>query len=145
MRSRARTASAPIRVSPECGGRVARAHRAAASAAEAAEAGPAHPKEYAERLDFDYRVEGEAPWKPVRVFNDGVKTIVQMPAAMAQTEAPTLLVLRQEGGAFSDDETVLVNYRIQDDRYIVDAVFDKAILVAGVGKGQTRITIRRGK
>jgi type IV secretion system protein VirB9 len=64
---------------------------------------------------------------------------------MAQTEAPTLLVVRKEGGWLSDDETVIVNYRVQNDRYIVDAVFDKAILIAGVGSNQARVTITRGK
>lgn len=101
--------------------------------------------EYLGDLNFKYEVSGTAPWKPVRVFNDGVKTVIQMPAAMAQTEAPTLLVVRKEGGWFSGDETVMVNYRLQGDRYIVDTVFDKAILIAGVGRDQDRVTITRGK
>jgi len=96
-------------------------------------------------LSFAYDVTGSASWKPVRVYNDGVKTVIQMPAAMAQTEAPTLLVVRKEGGLFSDDETVMVNYRVHGDRYIVDTVFQKAILIAGVGKGQDRVTITREK
>ena len=43
-------------------------------------------------LHFDYEVKGSAAWKPVRVYNDGVKTVIQMPAKMNQTEAPALLV-----------------------------------------------------
>ena len=101
--------------------------------------------EYLGDLSFDYSVSGTASWKPVRVYNDGAKTIIQMPAAMVQTEAPTLLVIRKDGGLFTDDETVMVNYRVQGDRYIVDTVFDKAILIAGVGPGQDRVTIQRGK
>ena len=101
--------------------------------------------EYLGNLNFDYDVSGSTPWKPVRVYNDGSKTIIQMPATMAQTEAPTLLVLRKAGGWLSDDETLIVNYRVQNDRYIVDAVFDKAILIAGVGSNQSRVTITRGK
>jgi P-type conjugative transfer protein TrbG len=101
--------------------------------------------EYLGDLNFDYDLDGDAAWMPVRVFNDGSKTILQMPKAMAQTEAPTLLVLRKEGGLFTDDETVMVNYRVQGDRYIVDTVFDKAILIAGVGDGQDRVTITRRK
>jgi P-type conjugative transfer protein TrbG len=96
-------------------------------------------------LSFAYDIKGSAAWKPVRVYNDGVKTIIQMPAAMAQTEAPTLLVVRKDGGWFTDDETVMVNYRVHGDRYIVDTVFQKAILIAGVGRGQDRITITREK
>lgn len=101
--------------------------------------------EYLGDLNFAYSVDGSVAWKPVRVYNDGVKTIIQMPGAMAQTEAPTLLVVRKDGGLFTDDETVLVNYRIQGDRYIVDTIFDKAILIAGVGSGQDRVIITRGK
>ena len=101
--------------------------------------------EYLGDLSFAYYVAGSAPWKPVRVYNDGVKTIIQMPAALAHTEAPTLLVVRRDGGVFTEAETVMVNYRVQGDRYIVDSVFDKALLIAGVGSSQERVTITRGK
>ena len=94
-------------------------------------------QEYLGNLDFAYRISGSAPWKPVRVYNDGVKTIIQMPPKMSQTEAPSLLVL-------NGDEEVMVNYRLQGDRFIVDQLFDKAILIAGVGSKQTKITITRG-
>jgi type IV secretion system protein TrbG len=100
--------------------------------------------EYLGNLNFAYIVSGNAPWKPVRVFNDGVKTIIQMPETMAQTEAPTLLALREKSGLFADDEQVLVNYRVQSNRYIVDGLPDKVILVAGVGNDQDKITIERG-
>ena len=94
-------------------------------------------QEYLGNLDFAYRISGSAPWKPVRVYNDGSKTIIQMPPKMKQTEAPSLLVL-------NGDEEVMVNYRLQGDRFIVDQLFDKAILIAGVGSKQTKITITRG-
>jgi P-type conjugative transfer protein TrbG len=92
-----------------------------------------------EHLDFAYEIDGAAPWKPVRVYNDGLKTVIQMPRTLRQTEAPTLLVLgpgRQEQ---------LVNYRLQGERYIVDQVFDSAVLIAGVGREQTRVTLRRSR
>lgn len=101
--------------------------------------------EYLGDLNFSYSIAGSAAWKPIRVYNNGTKTVIQMPAAMANTEAPTLLVVRKDGGLFKDPETVMVNYRIQGDRYVVDNVFDKAIMIAGVGSGQDRVTITRGK
>lgn len=102
--------------------------------------------EYLGNLDFDYTIEGQAArWKPLRVYNDGVKTIIQMPATLSQHEAPILLVVRKDGGLFTDEESVQVNYRLQNDRFIVDSIFDKAILVAGVGSSQDRVTIRRGR
>ncbi len=103
--------------------------------------------EYLGNLDFAYEIEpnGSISWTPVRVFNDKQKTIIEMPDAMAQTEAPTLLVVRREGGLFEDDETVQVNYRVQGNRYIVDSVFDSAILIAGIGNNQDSVTIKRVK
>lgn len=103
--------------------------------------------EYMGNLSFNYDISAsdKIAWTPVRVYNDGRKTIIQMPKEMAQTEAPTLLVVRRDGGFFKDPETVLVNYRVQGDRYIVDSVFDKAIMIAGVGSNQDVVTIQRGK
>jgi len=110
-----------------------------AQAAKKAEGG----KEYLGNLDFGYRISGNAPFKPVRVYNDGVKTIIEMPKTFAQGEAPTLLVVRESGSVFKKDDEVMVNYRVQDGRYIVDTLFEKAVLVAGVGMGQRKITIER--
>lgn len=90
-------------------------------------------------------VQGTAAWKPVRIYNDGIKTIIQMPSIMQQLEAPTLLIVRHEGGLFSDEELVLVNYRVQSNRYIVDSVFDKAVMIIGVGDSQDRVTIIRSQ
>jgi len=98
---------------------------------------------YLSNLDFNYSVEGNADWKPVRVYNDGQKTVIEMPKAMTQTEAPALLLLSREGWLFRDEETAIVNYRLQGERYIVDTLFDKAILVSGISGNQSRVTIRR--
>ncbi len=100
--------------------------------------------EYLGDLDFLYKVSGSASWKPLRVYNDGKKTIIQMPTTFAEQEAPILMVLREDSGLFSKSEETIVNYRLQEDRYVVDAVFDKAILITGVGGNQDRITITRG-
>ena len=102
--------------------------------------------EYLGDLNFDYEItsDSDVGWKPVRVYNDGQKTIIQMPPSMSQTEAPTLLIVRKEGGVFTDDETEIVNYRVQGDRYIVDSIFNRAILIAGVGGDQDSVTIQKG-
>jgi len=88
--------------------------------------------EYLGNLDFEYDVDGDAPWKPVRVYSDGKKTIIQMPKVMSQTEAPSLLVLRKKGGWFSDDDVTLVNYRVQGDRFRGYGVRESD---SGVGRG----------
>lgn len=92
--------------------------------------------EYLDNLNFSYQVDGNASWKPVRVYNDGEKTIIQMPPNIR--EAPTLLII-------NGSETVMANYRLQGDRFVVDDVFEKAILIAGVGGKQTKVTITKGK
>lgn len=89
-------------------------------------------------LDFKYDINGSARWRPLRVYNDGRKTIIQFPESISQTEAPTLLAIRPD-----DNETVMVNYRMQGDKYVVDNLFDKAILITGVGNSQTKVTITR--
>lgn len=102
--------------------------------------------EYLGELDFNYRVQGDAAFTPVRVFNDGRKTIIQMPDDMHQSEAPTLLVLRGKNSMLPwgrKEQEVLVNYRVHAGRMIVDAVFDKAVLIAGVGDDQDRVVIER--
>jgi len=99
--------------------------------------------EYLGDLSFEYDLEGKAGWKPIRVYNDGVKTVIEMPKIIEQSEAPSLMLITRKGGWFKKEETQMVNYRLQGNRYIVDAVFDQAVLVAGVGKRQERVTIIR--
>ncbi|MBV7306577.1 P-type conjugative transfer protein TrbG, partial [Xanthomonas vasicola pv. vasculorum] len=65
--------------------------------------------EYLGNLNFNYSVDGSARWKPVRVYNDGRKTIIEMPSTMQQSAAPALLVVRKDGGLFTDAETQMVN------------------------------------
>jgi len=87
-------------------------------------------------LDFNFRISGHNPsWKPIRVYTDGVKTYIQFPSSHFN-EAPTLVTLGQSG---SNEE--IVNYRMIGDRYVVDKVLDKAILIIGVGRRQTRVQI----
>ena len=104
-----------------------------------------HTTDYLPKLSFEYDVEGYAAWKPVRVYNDGARTVIEMPPSITQTEAPILLIVRKEGGLFTDAEEVMVNYSLQGSRYVVDTVFQKAVLVAGVGSNQDRVTIQRRK
>lgn len=98
--------------------------------------------EYLGNLDFNYRLSGNAPWKPLRVYNDGRKTIIEMSKGMKQTQAPALLVLKEKG-FFQSPEHIMVNYRLQGSRYIVDNVFESAVLIAGTGSSQQKVTIKR--
>ena len=84
-----------------------------------------------------YRIDGSAPWQPLYAYTDGVKTYIQMPPTMSQTEAPSLLVLRRGKGLWGDDK-VIVNYRVQHNRYIVDSVIDRAVMV--IGRDEVKLT-----
>lgn len=96
-------------------------------------------KEYLGNLDFEYDIKGDVNWKPVRVYNDTHKTIIQMPKSMNDNEAPTLMAKN------NNDDDVIINYRLINDKYVVDTVFDKAILIMGVGSNQEKVTIQRSK
>jgi len=87
-------------------------------------------------LDFAYRLSGDAPrWRPVRVYNDGVKSYVEFPADVGSGELPALVVLSQRG------EHRVVNYRFLHNRFVIDGVIERAMLVSGTGRKQTTITI----
>ncbi|ECS2986255.1 P-type conjugative transfer protein TrbG [Salmonella enterica subsp. enterica serovar Virchow] len=88
-------------------------------------------------LDFNFRMSGDSPaWKPIRIYTDGVKTYIQFPSSHFN-EAPALVALGQRGGE------ELVNYRLIGDRYVVDKVLDRAALIVGVGRSQTKVEISR--
>ncbi len=85
-----------------------------------------------------YRIDGNPRWRPINVYNDGHKTYVVMTEEMTKTEAPAMLVLRRNNYLFGYDK-VLANYRVQHKTYIVDTVFDRAILVSG----RDKVTLNR--
>ena len=71
-----------------------------------------------DQLQFRYRIEGDAPWKPRQVFDDGAKVYIRFPSGLAQSEAPPLFVIGPDG------KPALVNYRVRGTTYIVDRLFD---------------------
>ncbi|MGB5809549.1 MAG: TrbG/VirB9 family P-type conjugative transfer protein, partial [Polyangiales bacterium] len=90
-----------------------------------------------ENLNFDYALKGDKPrWRPTHVFDDGQKTFIEMPRRLRVREAP-VLILRDH------HQDRLVNYRIKGRYYVVDRLFDRAVLIAGVGKRQERVQVLR--
>jgi type IV secretion system protein TrbG len=89
-----------------------------------------------DNLYFDYKLSGDPAFRPERVLDDGQHTYLIYPNDGRFRELPTLLML-------VNGKTELVNFRVDGSRYIVDRLFDKAVLVVGVGKKQTRVTITR--
>lgn len=86
-------------------------------------------------VNFNYSITGDSPtWKPTRVFDDGTHTFIQFPAILASTELPVLYV-------YENGKQDLVNWRKSDNYYVVDRLFQKAVLLSGVGSDQTLVTI----
>jgi P-type conjugative transfer protein TrbG len=92
----------------------------------------------AEKLNFGYTVNGgNDHLRPRRVYDDGSKTYIQMRQEMQHREAPVLLVIGTDG------KGEMTNYRVREQTYIVDRLFDHARLVLGAGKKAQKVEIRR--
>ncbi len=86
-------------------------------------------------LNFDYILKGDkTSWEPTRVFDDGSKTFIQMPAISEALNLPVLYILRNK-------QLALVNYRYKKPYYIIDGLFRKAYLISGKGSDEVRIEI----
>lgn len=96
------------------------------------------PPNAVESMNFNYRVSGgDTTIRPIRVFDDGKKTYIQMAPEVGNREAPVLVVIGANG------KQEMVNYRMKDSMYIVDRLFDRAQLVLGAGKKARKVKISR--
>lgn len=88
-------------------------------------------------LNFRYRIEGdEAPWRPLRAFDDGRQVFIEFPTGIAQGEMPPLWVIGPQG------DGQLVNYRVRGNRMIVDRLFAAAELRLGAKHQQVVRIVR---
>lgn len=84
-----------------------------------------------ERLNFNYRIDGDRPaWRPVRAFDDGRQLFIEFPADLATGEAPPLFGIGAAG------EAELVNYRLRGRYYVVDRLLSVAELRLGERRQQ---------
>jgi P-type conjugative transfer protein TrbG len=111
-----------------------------ASAWASAEAAPVAQGVDLDRLNFGYRIEGKAPWRPIRVFDDGQQVFIEFPPQIAEGEMPPLFVLGAKGGSAE-----LVNYRVRGRRMIVDRLFAAAELRLGGKSDRQRVRIVRAE
>ena len=89
-------------------------------------------------LYFDYKLDGDPDMRPVRVLDDGQHTYIFYPNDGRFREVPTLMI-------DVNGKTELVNFRVDGNRYVVDRLFDKGVLLLGVGKKQKKVTITRAQ
>lgn len=82
-----------------------------------------------EDIKFNYKIEGDAPFRPVSVFDDGKFTWIRMPAKLQ--ELPALF-------GEEDKELTLVNYVVKGDYILAQRLMDAGVLK--LGKQQIRFT-----
>lgn len=92
------------------------------------------------QLNFNYSIRGGncfshmPSWSPIRVFDDGTHTYIQFPTSISSGDMPALFVMN----GCSEE---LVNYRSKPPYFVVDKIFNQAVLLEGVGRNQTRVQI----
>lgn len=74
-----------------------------------------------ENLSFDYRIRGDASWKPEHVFDDGRKTYIRFSNSFKKL--PVLFV-KEKG----HKEAMLVNYHVKANTLVVERTFYEAEL-----------------
>ncbi len=89
------------------------------------------------RMNFDYALSGGhfSGFRPATIFDDGHHTYIQLPAGTAAGDAPAFLARSQAG------EEAILNYRMNGPWIIVDGLFERGELVAGVGRSRKTVKI----
>lgn len=83
-----------------------------------------------DKLNMAYKIEGDAPFRPLRVFDDGKFTRIQLPQNLQ--DVPACFLLNNDGDA------ELVNYSPRGDYLIVHRIAVGILLK--IGKQEVRIT-----
>ena len=99
----------------------------------------ATPKESA-NLNFDYRISPKKKgieWTPLRVYDNGLKTFIDMPDNLMSIEAPVFMLLSPAGSR------EMVNYRLVDRTYVIDRLIKRGVLITGTGRDAQEVVIAR--
>lgn len=97
-------------------------------------------------LDSSFEIDGDEAFRPAAVYTDGVRTIIDFGRVL--DDMPILVGIGNDGGLFSDPSRYVLNVSVISggSKLLVDGVFTKAALVAGVGSDQKEVLItRRGR
>lgn len=88
-------------------------------------------------LNFNYRLSPPRAKRPLRVFDDGRRTYLQLRNPGETGDAPALLALSRDG------KPIAVNFRPSPDGawYIVDGTFPRLQLITRSGRHDQKITI----
>lgn len=103
----------------------------------------------ATQYDYDYWTDSAAKpaWMPKSIKSDGQKTYIQFPDADLlaapkpgeASRAPSLVVMKTAQG-----DTNTYHYSVVGDRFEVDGVIEKAVLIGPSGDENDRVLILHG-
>ena len=87
--------------------------------------------------NFSYKISGDTDvsWSPTRVFDDGKHTWIQIPAGVDSKNLPTILIQSDSGQDMKYNQSYYSPY------ILIDGVFGKAKLIAGVGSNQVEVDL----
>ncbi len=82
--------------------------------------------------NYSYSVEGDDSLLPINAFDDGVKTYIQLPSEFQRNDLPTVFRVTSDGlPLLGEDNTALLNFRIEGHTYVIDGVYDHLRIVSG--------------
>jgi type IV secretion system protein VirB9 len=85
---------------------------------------PQMPLVNPEQLSFAYSIDGDAPFRPVQVFDDSTHTFVRLPEKLQ--ELPALFVVGED-----TKDVQLVNYAVQPPYLVVPRTMKRFVLKLG--------------
>ena len=86
--------------------------------------------------NFNYKISGDEPsWIPLRVFDDGKRTWIEMPKGADNKNLPSVLIQSDSGQDMKYNQSYYSPYMI------IDGIFSKAKLIAGVGSNQVEVDL----
>ena len=89
------------------------------------------------KLNFQYRIRPVGSKHPLRIFDDGLRTYIQLRGPGEPGDAPALLAMNDEG------KFIAVNFRPSQDGtwFLVDGVFPRLQLIARSGRHDLKVEI----
>ena len=90
------------------------------------------------KINNDYKISGDhVAWRPTSVFNDGFNTYILLPKDSDSHYRPAFFLLDRGGHAS------LVPYNVRHRIIVVHQLFDRGVLLFGVGSDRKRVLISR--
>lgn len=87
--------------------------------------------------NFSYKVTGDDPsWKPIRVFDDGKRTFIQLAKGVDNKNLPTVMIQSDAGSDVKYNQSYYSPY------IVIDGIFGQAKMIQGVGGNQVEVDIK---